>query len=165
VGTVAYQIVDTNGCTPYDGLEYLERGARSRIFRIIQTVEYFYSGIVITGIMFASFGGSDSMGSRQRVLQVAAGLGLLVLWLPILAYEILLKNHRSQGFPLALARSISYTEVTAKYKPYHPNPTKPQFHNTSCARVVRQHTSTRIPDRPRRLSSASWPLTTQRKEL
>ena len=112
VGTVAYQIVDTNGCTPYDGLEYLERGARSRIFRIIQTVEYFYSGIVITGIMFASFGGSDSMGSRQRVLQVAAGLGLLVLWLPILAYEIRIAL---LGTPVVISGNCMLVELNPKW--------------------------------------------------
>ena len=38
-----------------------------------------------------------------------------------------LKNLRVAG--LSLTRSISCTKVTAKYKPYHPNPTKPQFHN------------------------------------
>jgi len=52
----------------------------------------------------------------------------------------LLKNLRSQGF-FTRSRSISCTEVTAKYKPYHPNPAKPQFHNKNILDHAREDVS------------------------
>ena len=43
VGAVAYKIVDLHGCTPSEGLSYLEQGARSRRYRIFQTVAFSYT--------------------------------------------------------------------------------------------------------------------------
>ena len=43
VGAVAYEIVDLHGCTPSEGLSYLEQGARSRQYRIFQTVSFSYT--------------------------------------------------------------------------------------------------------------------------
>jgi hypothetical protein len=42
IGTVAYQISesDLHGCTPVDGLSYLEIGARARPYRIFQTASF-----------------------------------------------------------------------------------------------------------------------------
>ena len=48
VGAVAYQIVDLHGCTPNEGLSFLEQGARSRQYRIFQTV--IFSFAVFCGI-------------------------------------------------------------------------------------------------------------------
>ena len=52
IGTIAYQITHSNGCTPAAGFRYLEQGARSRNFRIIQTVELVYSFSVITTAIY-----------------------------------------------------------------------------------------------------------------
>jgi hypothetical protein len=40
LGDVAYQIDDLNGCTPVDGLAYLQQGARSQSFKIVQAVTF-----------------------------------------------------------------------------------------------------------------------------
>lgn len=38
IGSVAYLITDLRGCTPHDGLEFLQAGRRGRPFRIFQVV-------------------------------------------------------------------------------------------------------------------------------
>ncbi|KAF2191463.1 hypothetical protein K469DRAFT_720480 [Zopfia rhizophila CBS 207.26] len=40
IGAVAYRITNLNGCVPYDGLDYLQMGARSRSFKIFQSVTF-----------------------------------------------------------------------------------------------------------------------------
>lgn len=40
MGSVAYQIDNTNGCMPVDGLAYLQRGARAHGFRVVQAVTF-----------------------------------------------------------------------------------------------------------------------------
>lgn len=40
LGNIAYQITNLNGCIPSDGLDYLQRGARSPSFRILQTANF-----------------------------------------------------------------------------------------------------------------------------
>ena len=40
LGSVAYRVEDLNGCTPADGLDYLQQGARSRSFKIVQSVTF-----------------------------------------------------------------------------------------------------------------------------
>jgi hypothetical protein len=39
-GSIAYQIDNTNGCTPVDGLAYLQQGARAHSFKLLQTVTF-----------------------------------------------------------------------------------------------------------------------------
>ena len=77
--------------------------------------------------------GRDHNELNYRLLEIR---GYTETWLSLGHWEwihglcsVMLKNLQSQGFH-SCTRSISYTEVTAKYKPYHLNPTKPQFHNT-----------------------------------
>ncbi|VUC29356.1 unnamed protein product [Clonostachys rosea] len=43
IGTVAYQVNNLNGCVPVDGVAYLEQGARSHGFRIVQTATFVVS--------------------------------------------------------------------------------------------------------------------------
>ena len=40
LGSIAYKIEDLNGCVPVDGLGYLQQGARSRSFKIFQSVTF-----------------------------------------------------------------------------------------------------------------------------
>jgi hypothetical protein len=39
-GSIAYRIDNTNGCTPVDGLAYLQQGARAHSFKILQSVTF-----------------------------------------------------------------------------------------------------------------------------
>jgi hypothetical protein len=64
IGSVAYQITDLNGCVPHDGLGYLEMGARSRTFRIFQSVTF----PVATLFAFLSIGDREQFDSRLAVL-------------------------------------------------------------------------------------------------
>jgi hypothetical protein len=65
IGTVAYQIVDLHGCTPHDGLSYLERGARSHTYKIFQSVSF------SCAVLFAALSSGDS-GSFNKALAMVA---------------------------------------------------------------------------------------------
>ncbi|KAK4139601.1 uncharacterized protein C8A04DRAFT_32928 [Dichotomopilus funicola] len=73
LGTVAYQINNLNGCIPADGnagIAFLQQGARSRDFRILQSVTF----PVSTLFMVLSFGDPDGF---NRLLALPA-LGELI---------------------------------------------------------------------------------------
>ena len=50
-GALAYDITDSNGCTPRGGLSFLQRGARSRIFSIVQLAQAAYSVAVMVAMV------------------------------------------------------------------------------------------------------------------
>ena len=110
VGTIAYMINDSNGCTPYNGFQYLEQGARSRAFRIIQTAEYLYSGLVITGVYLA--GASGEVGNSHMKLKAGAGLGLLVMYIPVIIYESIIAV---KGKPVVISGNCMLVELDPRF--------------------------------------------------
>src|SRR6202034_449597 len=79
IGSVAYLITDNNGCMPNNGFGYLQQGARSRAFRIIETAEWVYAGPVICVVMtyaiiLAAAEERGSKARRYRILNAVAGL-------------------------------------------------------------------------------------------
>jgi len=42
-GSVAYRVTDTHGCIPFDGIGYLEKGARAHAFTLIIFFQVIYS--------------------------------------------------------------------------------------------------------------------------
>jgi hypothetical protein len=65
---------------------------------------------VITGIVYAAFGSQD-VGSRQRGLQAAAGAGMLLLWLPILLYQV---HIAVLGTPVVISGNCMLVELNPR---------------------------------------------------
>jgi hypothetical protein len=119
LGSVAYQIVDSNGCAPYNGVGYLEQGARSRIFRIVQLVEILYSFAiftVISGTHITRRVSPDedrmSISPRQSFLQLAAGAAMLLIWIPVLGYEIRIAV---MGTPVVISGNCMLVELNPRW--------------------------------------------------
>jgi hypothetical protein len=119
IGSVAYLITDNNGCIPNNGFGYLQQGARSRAFRIIETAEWVYAGPVICGVMIyaiilAAVEGNEreSKARRYRILNAVAGLGLLIIWIPIIVYESIIAV---KGRPVVISGNCMLVELDPKW--------------------------------------------------
>jgi len=109
-GTVAYLITDDNGCTPINGFGYLQQGARSRDFRILQTVEFFYSGIIITIVYILTADGN--VGQRHKWLKAVAGIGLMLIWIPVVVYEGIIAT---MGRPVVISGNCMLVELDPRW--------------------------------------------------
>jgi hypothetical protein len=123
VGTVAYFITDNGGCEPYNGFAYLEQGARSKAFRIIQTAEIANSFIgFFVFVCLTPFGVRRPMrkpdGSRQRhvnsheISKWFLGGYFLLIYIPVLVYEIIIAT---KGRPVVITGNCMLVELDPKY--------------------------------------------------
>ena len=109
-GSVAYNIIDTNG---YDGVDYLMKGARFRAFAIIQTVQS-------TCVSLLYFGGDgdcecgdwegegDVEGEFGKVLKAIL---VAIVFLPIIYYEIIIAT---KGSPVVMSGNCIFVELDPK---------------------------------------------------
>ena len=129
IGTIAYMIDDSGGCVPWNGFGYLERGARSRAFKIIQLAELVYglafavalfiSLIVLAlSIVVASISpvtGNAGFKEPMMILilyKPGMALLLLLLYVPVLVYEIIIAT---QGRPVVVSGSCMLVELDPNY--------------------------------------------------
>ena len=110
VGSIAYLITDNNGCTPLNGFQYLQQGARSRAFKIIQTVEWVYSGYVIIAVLIGAAAGD--VGSRHTKLKAIAGIGLMIIWIPVVVYEGIIAT---KGRPVVISGNCMLVELDPRW--------------------------------------------------
>ena len=110
VGSIAYLITDSNGCTPQNRFGYLEQGARARAFRILQKVEAAYSGVVIAAISVYAVRGD--VGSKHYYLKALVGLGLVVIWIPVIVYEVIVAT---KGRPVVISGNCMLVELDPKW--------------------------------------------------
>ena len=117
VGSVAYLISDTNGCTPYDALSYLEQGARSSAFKVIQTVEVVYAALVLSGLSFSatwSFytsGVRNAPGTHKEIRGFVAGM-LLLIHIPVLIYQSIIAV---KGRPVVISGNCMLVELDPRW--------------------------------------------------
>jgi hypothetical protein len=96
LGLVAYQVTNLKGCTPYQGLDFLQQGARSHQFRILQTVTFSVS--TLFGVM--SLGNPDQMGGAMA--------------LPALAELIMTAVVASRGTPMVVSGNCLLVELNPR---------------------------------------------------
>ena len=109
IGTIAYMVVDTNGCTPYNGLAYLEQGARARNFRILQLVEYLYSGIVINVVWLSTI---SSGNVDHREMKMFAAVGMMFIFIPVVVYEAIIAV---KGTPVVISGDCMLVELNPRW--------------------------------------------------
>jgi hypothetical protein len=118
IGTIAYQITNSNGCTPAAGFQYLEQGARSRNFRILQTSELVYSfSVIVTSIFFAwSFAGRGRSSRESQSLysyaKAGAAVALLLMYVPVIIYEAIVAN---KGSPVVISGNCMLIELDPRF--------------------------------------------------
>jgi hypothetical protein len=129
IGEVAYSVSNENGCVPYNGVGYLEQGARSRAFRIIQTVEFFYTILFMSFYLHVWFGfvvrsewrNSDSanyaehaehIGIATTTLNLVKTVVLLLIYVPVLIYEVIIAT---KGMPVVISGNCMLVELDPKY--------------------------------------------------
>ncbi|KFZ07822.1 hypothetical protein V502_09720 [Pseudogymnoascus sp. VKM F-4520 (FW-2644)] len=93
LGRVAYEVTNLNGCTPYQGLDYLQQGARFSQFRILQTVTFSIS--TLFGIM--------SLGNPSQMAPAMA--------LPALAELIMTAIVATKGTPMVVSGNCLLVEL------------------------------------------------------
>ena len=96
LGAVAYQVTNFNGCTPHQGLDFLQQGARSHQFRILQTVTFSVS--TFFGAM--CLGAPDQMGGAMA--------------LPALAELIMTAVVASKGTPMVVSGNCLLVELNPR---------------------------------------------------
>ena len=117
IGTIAYQITNSNGCTPAAGFRYLEQGARSRNFRIIQTTELVYSFSVIVTAINVVTNLTRRFNSRREVQtysysKAAAAFALLLMYIPVIVYEAVIAN---KGAPVVISGDCMLIELDPRF--------------------------------------------------
>lgn len=75
-GSVAYKVTDTHGCIPFDGIGYLQKGARAHAFTVIiflQVIYSFYAFCFLLVVIYAASQTKEdtaaeaiSLGSREK---------------------------------------------------------------------------------------------------
>lgn len=117
VGSVAYLITDTNSCTPHDGLAYLQQGARSRAFKIIQTTEVVYASLVLSIVsLSATWGrftgeGRNAPGTHKDIRAFAATM-LLLIHVPVLVYQSIIAV---KGRPVVISGNCMLVELDPRW--------------------------------------------------
>jgi hypothetical protein len=101
LGSVAYQITDFHGCLPRNGTAYLEKGARSDIFRAIQTVQANYSCLILV-ILFIM------LKSDREVKKWAVAFCTFLLSFPLLIYEA---DMATKGRPVVMSGDCMLVEL------------------------------------------------------
>lgn len=106
VGSIAYEITDLNGCIPFNGTSYLEKGARSTAFKIIQSVE-----VVFVDLSFSlAFRMADSDQDGALVMSWAALL--IVLYVPEITYEAIIAR---KGTPVVISGDCMLVELNPRW--------------------------------------------------
>jgi hypothetical protein len=108
VGTIAYTVTDLNGCTPFNGTAYLQQGARSHAFRIIQNCEVVFMDLSF-GLSFkiADDGNHSSIG-----LKVAWSVLTLILYIPEIIYEGIIAG---KGTPVVISGDCMLVELNPRW--------------------------------------------------
>lgn len=96
LGSVAYQVTNLNGCSPHQGLDFLQQGARSHQFRILQTVTFSISTLL--GAM--SLNNPDQMGTAMAF--------------PALAELIMTAVIASKGTPMVVSGDCLLVELNPR---------------------------------------------------
>jgi hypothetical protein len=118
VGTIAYMVTDLNGCTPSNGIPYLQQGARSRAFRIIQTCEAASLDTVAGVLLFC--GCMQAMhnlyhnpdGNVRGGLKFAWAISVLVAYLPEIIYESIIA---AKGTPVVISGDCMLVELNPRW--------------------------------------------------
>jgi hypothetical protein len=95
LGTVAYQIDSLNGCVPADGVAYLEQGARSHSFRIVQSATFAVSTLFMMLVSYAK----------------APGLFNGIMVMPALTELVIAIFVASQGTPIVVSGNCMLVEL------------------------------------------------------
>lgn len=121
VGTVAYVISDDNSCNPHNGFAYLEQGARSRAFRIIQTTQLIYSILIRLFIgtlsSYTIRNPDEYIMSQRREWRGAIYLKgevvkyLIYICLPVIIYDIIIA---AMGRPVVISGNCMLVELDPK---------------------------------------------------
>ena len=108
-GSVAYEIVDDGGCTPFNDLSYLQQGARAYSFRAYQIVAFIWGVIsLVVGIGMGVGKVDEPLGSaKSRV-----SLMLLFVLIPILVYEIVIAT---RGTPVVISGDCTLVELDPRW--------------------------------------------------
>lgn len=96
LGSIAYKVEDLNGCVPVDGLRYLQQGARSRSFKIFQSVTF------SVATLFMVFGMSAPAGFN---------VNLALLALAELIYTAVIAN---RGTPMVVSGNCLLVELNPR---------------------------------------------------
>jgi hypothetical protein len=118
VGTIAYMITDLNGCTPSNGIAYLQKGARSRAFRIIQTCEAATMdtavGILLfCGCMQAIHNMYHRPGQNVRgAMKFWYAVFVVVAYLPEIIYESIIAG---KGTPAVISGNCMLVELDPRW--------------------------------------------------
>jgi hypothetical protein len=112
VGTIAYIVTDLNGCTPFNGTAYLQQGARSRAFRIIQTCEWVFTilGLAAAFIASCTIARHDDDAWHVKTL-VWAGLSS-ILYVPEIIYEGIIAG---KGTPVVISGNCMLVELNPRW--------------------------------------------------
>ena len=110
VGSIAYLVTDTNGCTPANGFEYLQQGARSRAFRIIQTTEAVFTAYALSYVSLSIMQeGAPGRHKTQRAILAAI---LMFIYVPVLVYEVLIAV---KGTPVVISGNCMLVELDPRF--------------------------------------------------
>ena len=115
LSTTAYTITDNHGCVPYHGLDYLTKGARSRAFKIIQTIELLYIGL----LYFGGCNGDSDVGNdttldyefEGEIGKMAKVVLLPLILIPVMVYEIIIAT---KGSPVVISGNCMLVELDPK---------------------------------------------------
>jgi len=112
IGTAAYEITDSKGCIPFNDFSYLEQGARSRAFRILQTVEFVYSVSVLTNLYYVRRQQTDQPESDGMFIKGIVKGTLMLIYIPVLIYEAIIA---SKGMPVVISGNCMLVELDPKW--------------------------------------------------
>lgn len=121
IGRTAYSIIDSNSCTPFSSLAYLEQGARSGAFRIMQTVEM--SWVTIFLITMGLSTATEDLESRPSesnefltrsgdIFQFLTAGILSYCYIPALVYTAVIA---SKGRPVVISGNCMLVELDPKW--------------------------------------------------
>ena len=100
-------------CTPANGIEYLQQGARSRAFRIIQTTEAVFTAYALSYVSVSILrdGGKGEPG-RHKIMRAILAAILMFIYVPVLVYEVLIAV---KGTPVAISRNCMLVELDPRF--------------------------------------------------
>ena len=102
LGSVAYRITEFHGCVPRNSTTYLEKGARSDVFRTIQTVQINCSAVVFI-ILLCAF-----KGKHSEVQKVVFAPCTILISFPLLVYEAVIAT---KGRPVVMSGNCMLVEL------------------------------------------------------
>jgi hypothetical protein len=110
VCSVAYLITDTNGCTPANELGYLQQGARSRAFKIIQTTEAIFTAFALSSISFSMM--EEGRPGRHKITRAVLAALLMFIYVPVLVYECVIAV---KGRPVVISGNCMLVELDPRF--------------------------------------------------